>query len=247
MINSSLMEELDKTLQEWNKKGILLLRLDYGYPVPFAFDYEISLAASTHADLIKFIKSLTRPAVLRLSSSEYLFSQRRRNSRVDELLAQFLKCGVIVETRFPKSYIRLKKFLDERDIPYSCYDCPAEEEIPPLYSRLRHGSEMLNFHLRHEWQTGLDMARGTSVVIEIANLISQKQKPVTISALAEQMGITLGAAASYLRWMEDAALIRKVDKGFQLRHPGLNSLFGSTSLLEGHEAAVRKIDPMDLD
>jgi hypothetical protein len=247
MINSSLMEELAKILEEWNKKGIFLLRLDHGYSAPCDCDHEVCRATTPEGDLLDMLGSVKPPAVLRVTDCQYLFSARRRNADAGRLISRLQKCGVILETRFPKTFNNLKTFFEKQKIPYLFFDCPSDGSLPPLYSMFRRDSEFYNYHLNYEWRTGLDMARGTSVVIEIAGIISREPVPLTISVLAGKMGITLGAAASYLRWMEDAALVRKTGKGFKLRHVGLYSLFGSTAPAGAPSYIFRKSDPMDLD
>ena len=46
---------------------------------------------------------------------------------------------------------------------------------------------------------------------------------------------------------EDAALVRRVGKGYLLRHEGLYLLFRGRPERQARERVVKKSDPMDLD
>lgn len=242
------MEELFRVLDKWDRKSVFLLRIDYGYQVPLQADRTIDCSSVPPADVLASAPTLSRPVIFRIVSPQFAFSSRRRMRGGGAGSALSLRdSAVIIETRFPKTFRSVREHLEKEKVRYSSYDAKHDGSLPPLYRQLRPGSDMFDLHLAREWETGLCMARGMSVIVEAGSLISRSTEPVAAGTLAREMGITTGAAASYLRWMEDAALVRRVGKGYMLRHEGLYMLFRVRPDVQVRERVVRKSDPMDLD
>jgi hypothetical protein len=109
--------------------------------------------------------------------------------------------------------------------------------IPPLYQKLRDQPRLAGLHLSHEWWTGMGVARGGIALLRVALEVAALG-PCGAPALASRLGVTAGATRSYLRWMEDAALLRRDGHRYDLRHPLLRSLFGRG----GTAAEVRHVD-----
>lgn len=241
------MEELSKKIGEWGGKGIFLLRIDYGYDPPCRVGVEADCSSLTRGDIAALAQSSGPRGILRLTSPQYALSPRRRGEGAGEMLSRLAKCGTLVETRFLKTFRSIGLFLEKEKTQFLSHDARHDGALPPLYSRLRQSGEMFGLHLLYEWETGLGMARGASVIVEAGNIISKSAGPLTAGVLAAKMGITVGAAASYLKWMEDAALVRKIDGGYMLRHEGLYSLFGARPERAARAGFPRKSDPMELD
>ncbi|HNQ77457.1 MAG TPA: hypothetical protein PK747_11000 [Acidobacteriota bacterium] len=242
------MEELSRALDKWDRKSVFLLRIDYGYPVPLKADRTIDCSAVPPSDVLEAAPAFARPAVCRIVSPQFAFSSRRRTREGGGASAVPLRdSAVIIETRFPKTFRSVRDYLEKENVRHTSYEARHDGSLPPLYRQLRPGSDLFELHLSREWETGLCMARGTSVIVEAGSLISKSAEPVAAGALAKEMGITTGAAASYLRWMEDAALVRRVGKGYLLRHEGLYLLFRGRPERQARERVVKKSDPMDLD
>ncbi len=242
------MEDLSRALDKWDRKSVFLLRIDYGYQVPLQADRTIDCSSVPPADVLASAPALPRPVIFHVVSPQFAFSSRRRTKgRGADASVSLRDSAVLIETRFLKTFRSVKEYLEKEKVRYSSYDAEHDGCLPPLYRHLRPGSDLFDLHLAREWETGLCMARGTSVVVEAGSLISRSAAPVSAGTLAREMGITTGAAASYLRWMEDAALVRRAGKGYLLRHEGLYLLFRGRPEHQVRERVVRKSDPMDLD
>jgi len=64
--------------------------------------------------------------------------------------------------------------------------------------------------------------------VELGRLLAANS-PAGLVDLSRALGVTRGAAGSYLRWMADVSLVRKGEGGFELAHPLLALRFGGTS------------------
>lgn len=241
------MEELSKKIGEWGGRGIFLLRIDYGYDPPCRVGVEADCSSLTRGEVANMASFSGTRGILRLTSPQYAFSPRRRGEGGGEMLTRLVKNGTLVETRFLKTFRSVAAFLQREKTPFLSHDAKHDGSLPPLYRRIRHSGELFGLHLLYEWETGLGMARGASVIVEAGSLMSKSEGPLSAGSLAKKMGITLGAAASYLKWMEDATLVRRSGGGYMLRHEGLYSLFGGPPGQAVRAGFPRKSDPMELD
>ena len=82
---------------------------------------------------------------------------------------------------------------------------------------------MTRLHLELEWGSALACARGDAALEQVGLLLALG--PRRVSAIAARLGITQGAARSYLQWMEDVALVRCEGRLFELAHPLLGQRF----------------------
>jgi len=241
------MDKLAEAFEGWSGKGIFLLRLDYGYSAPSRASLGIDCASATASEIAGRISRVGLSGFVRLSNPHYAFSPRRRGADGEALPALLSERGALLETRFPKVFRNIAIFLGKKKIPFLSHDASHDGSLPPLYRQLRPDGELFRIHLRYEWETGLCMSRGSSVVVEAGRMISETEGPLTAGALAAGMGITPGAAASYLKWMEEAALVRKTGGGYMLRHFGLYSHFGVRPAGTRSVPPPKENDPMDLD
>lgn len=224
-----------ESFTQWDGRGWFLLRLDYGWDVPGhpllteggkfperpgAVDLGLGFGAPGDA---------VRPNRNRLQviwGAEALVARCRAISRESALTKNFAaKNGVVLCARFPRSFT-LVLAAARRETPLSGWaEMQPLGEIPSIYRRLERDELARYAHLRLEWETGVAHARAASVLPEAAGLMAREGE-IRPAALARRLGVTSGAARSYLVWMEEAGLCRRMAGGaYALRHPALSRLF----------------------
>jgi hypothetical protein len=107
---------------------------------------------------------------------------------------------------------------------------------------------LLLLHLELEWVSALAIARGDVALERVGQLLA-RSGPMRGNAVAAALGITQGAARSYLSWMEDVALVRRDGPRFTLAHPLLRRRFftGVPVLREGRPTPAKGPDAMSVD
>jgi len=224
-----------ESFTQWDGRGWFLLRLDYGWDVP------------RHPLLKEGGKFPERPGAVDLGlglgvprtavsdnggrlqvvwGAEALVARRRAISRESALTKNFPSpSGVVLCARFPRSFTMVLAAA-RRETPLSGWaEMEPLGEIPSIYRRLESDELARYAHLRLEWETGVAHARASSVLPEAAGLMAREGE-IRPAALARRLGITSGAARSYLVWMEEAGLCRRTAGGaYALRHPALSRLF----------------------
>jgi hypothetical protein len=231
--------------------GCWVVRRDYGYP-------PVQIPGWRVVDLGRegLVQALPSNAGGRLilRQAEILEGwSRTRSGRTlwKDLLAAAGAGGVLFECRFPKHARGLTARLrSEGAAPLFREDAPSGG-IPPLYERLVSQPALFRLHLEHEWWTAMGAARGGVALLRIAMELALRG-PVAAPELAGRLGVTSGAVRSYLRWMEDVALLRREGSTVHLRHPLLASLFERPSgHVEAPPAAPQTPsstwDPIELD
>lgn len=218
-----MVEKMER-FENWDRKSLLVVRIDFGYKLPLTrgkiFDASFS---SLKQILNHFEKSEQSPVTV--LNSHYFFSLRRRNENLKEVLKIASENGSLFETRFYKYFRLIKKILTHTSTHFFAADIKSDGILPPLYKQIEKDEKQFINTLIYEWETGILTSRGSSVLIEIGEILSRSDKPKRLTDIANEMGITLGAVSSYLKWMEDASLIRREGKDFSLRHSGLKLLF----------------------
>jgi hypothetical protein len=234
--------------EKWNRQEPLLVRIDYGYPLPKITSRSFNALYDTITEIKVFMEEKKEKIPILISNSHYLLSPRRKKNLFQNFIRALEGKPILFETRFAKPFKTFCSFFAKEGIKYSKIDISSNGTLPPLYSAVRSNRDLFLKNLLYEWESALLMARGRSSLIDVAKIIAKSDEPLTLSQISEKMGITLGATASYLSWMEEASLIRKVNKHFSLRHEGLYFLFTETSLEKTYNAPkIRSSDPMDLD
>lgn len=234
----------------------LLKRLDYGYEhhEPGAWkirDVRYGLPSS---------EDFEAKGGLLLRSGDLLLSWSKINSNGE--LWKFIASkaagdGLVIECRFPRWCDRLREALKNAGAKVEFWETPVDGSVPPLYKKLHGSSQLLRVHLDFEWETGLAAARGGVGLTRFAVLLAGKRR-MSVRELAGKTGLSPGAVRSYLGWMEAAALVRREDHTFALRHPLLAELFGGGKNLWGppfprreppvfRNKAARDWDPVELD
>lgn len=242
------MNNCFKELENWNKIEPLLVRIDYGYQIPLRFVKRFDALFTPISEIKEYFEVKRNNGFFAVFNSHYLLSPRRRQSLFQNFIKTLEGKPVVLETRFSKSFESFCSFLAKEGIKFSKIDCKSDGSLPPLYSSISLNRELFFKNLLYEWESGLQMARGRSSLIDIAKIIAQSEKPMTLSEISEKMELTLGAVASYLNWMEDASLIRKENKRYMLRHQGFYYLFKENALEKIQVLQkIKKEDPMDLD
>lgn len=217
----------------------LLKRFDYGYSHNAPGGWEVK-------DLRYGLPStgdLESKSGLVLRSGDLLLSWSKVNSNTElwkRLALKATREGLVIECRFPRWCGQIREKLEEAKTQVVFWETPAEGRVPPLYSKLSASSQLFRLHLDFEWETGLAAARGGIGLTRFAVLLSGKG-PMSVRALAGETGLSPGAVRSYLGWMEEAALVRKKDHVFSLRHPLLEELF--TDVAKPGMPPVRKKPP----
>ncbi|NMB99132.1 MAG: hypothetical protein GYA35_02505 [Thermoanaerobaculaceae bacterium] len=234
--------------EKWDKREPLLVRVDYGYPLPKTAFNSFNALYDTIAEITTFLEEKKGENPTTIYNSHYLLSPRRKKNLFNNFIRAVEGKPILFETRFIKSFKKFCSLFSKEGIKYSKVDLLSDGALPPLYSTIRSNRELFLKNLLYEWESALLMARGRSSLIDVAKIIAKSDEPLTLTQISEKMGITLGATASYLSWMEEASLIRKEKKRFSLRHEGLYFLFNEKPLEKSYEPPkMRKEDPMDMD
>lgn len=200
----------------------LLARLDYGHPplkVPGWRRLDLAWTGAPPLD------QDGRPGLLLAGAERLLGWARTREGAAlwEALRRQALGAGLALQCRFPRHAWELAGRLSALGVPLDRRETPADGSIPPLYADLRGRPDLLRLHLEHEWLTAMAAARGGIALLRVADRLAAGPRPAV--ALARDLSVTTGAVRSYLRWMEDAALVRRAGRTFALRHPLLATLF----------------------
>ena len=211
-----------EVLKNWDRKSALLIRIDYGYEIPISRGEIFDGSKTSLRKLCQFLENGEPATIL---NSHYLLSFRRKDNLLDELLKSASCSGSILETRFPKYFKIFVKTFEKNSLSYFSLEVESNGEFPPFYLQFQRNESLLLHNLQFEWESGLLTSRGKSVLIEIAEILSQNDSKVNLTEIASSLGISLGATLSYLKWMEEASLIRRENKLYSLRHKGLNLLF----------------------
>lgn len=228
-------------------RRVLLRRRDYGYPFfpPCGWPV-VDLLWEPPPDLEKLGEGL----VLRNAEGLLGWFRSRAAAHLLTDLARFARRrGLLLECRFPRLARLLFQALEREGAFLEWDDLYPDGSVPPLYVRLPPDGPLLRLHLELEWRTGLAAARGGAALLRTGALLALR--PRRVPEVAQGLGVSAGAARSYLSWMEDAALVRREGKAFALRHPLLASLFASPGPKAdpGPTAPVRPPawDPVELD
>ncbi len=225
----------------------LLRRRDYGYPFfpPCGWPVRDLL----WEPLPDFAGS--EPGLV-LRNAEVLLGwarSRAAGSLFDDLARFARRHGLVLECRFPRPARALQEALTRAGAAPEWDDLPPDGSVPPLYARLPPGSPLIRLHLELEWRTGLGAARGGVALLRTGALLALR--PHKAPEVAKGLGVSAGAARSYLSWMEDAALARREGGTFALRHPLLASLWTQPGPKTGSDlsAPLRPMvwDPVELD
>ncbi len=228
----------------WDGKKWFVLRLDYGWDVPEhellsevqrrpeapgAFDLGLGLPSSLDA---AGAGAQNRPRIAVLWGGEALLDLKRRNSpakKEQQAKDRLPGDGVVVCARFPRTFPKVIETARKWGRLAGWAEMEPAGGIPPLYARLVGDDAAIRAHLRLEWETGVAKARATSV-LAVAGAMMASEGEARASGLALRLGVTSGAARSYLVWMEEAGLCRRAAGGaYLLRHPALGGLFAAAS------------------
>ena len=228
-------------LKNWDRKSALLVRIDYGYEIPISRG---KIFDASKTSLRKVCNFFENGEPVTIFNSHYLQSLRRKDTLFEEILKKTSQSGSIFETRFLKYFKSFKKTFNEKSLPFFAIEFESNGDLPPFYHQFQRNENLLLQNLQFEWETALLTSRGKSVLIEIAEILSQNDSKFNLTEIASRLGISLGATLSYLKWMEDASLIRRENKLYSLRHKGLNLLFkrGYTRRIQEKEKFSMEID-----
>lgn len=203
-----------------------MVRLDYGYPSFHVEGWEEGdLARQSLEDVMGGKSRRGRGLLLRRADLLLGWAKTRVGQSIfRELQDLALHRGLVLECRFPRHARELEqKMTSHRDSP-RVFETPSDGSTPPLYHGMSPGSDLCRHHLEYEWWTGMGVARGGVALLRVAFDLA-REGSLAPPEVARLLGITGGAARSYLRWMEDAALVRAGDGHVSLRHPLLANLF----------------------
>lgn len=243
MMNSSFVETI-----KWNRKEPLIVRIDYGFPLPINVSKTLDALFEPLFEIKKFFDTKKDDNLTAILNSHHLLSPRRKERLFQDFLRSVEGKPVVFETRYLKVFKRFCSLFEKENISFSKIDFPCDGSFPPLYSAIQSNRDLFFKNLLYEWESALLIARGRSSLIDIAKMIAENENPLTLSELSQKMGLTLGAVASYLSWMEEASLIRKENRRFFLRHSGLNLLFKKNVIVKKPTYfKTKKDDPMEMD
>lgn len=124
---------------------------------------------------------------------------------------------VVLLCRFPRHAEALRRAIEGTGIPVVLQETPRDGSTPPLYRGCDPGDPKIRLHLELEWVSALAHARGNAALEQVGLLLASG--PLRGCAVALSLGITQGAARSYLQWMEDVALVRREGRLFDFAHP----------------------------
>ncbi len=228
------------------KRCCPVFRIDYGYETPAPAGW-----ATLDLTWAPPVWDVPDAGGLLVRSADELpaWAGTRDHGNVWRRLAPLAKEGrLVLICRFPRRAVQVREALAGTGARVEFFDAPADGAVPPLYASLPEGSPLRRLHLEHEWSTGLAAARGGTALVRTASLLAANGT-LPLSELAAAMGITAGAARSYVRWMEDAALARREGRSVALRHPLLNSLFAVDREPPPRRtvAPPQRWDPVELD
>jgi hypothetical protein len=204
--------------------GCLVARIDYGFDGPLKAGWR---TLDLQREPLPELRTPAEGPGLVIQGSDLLLGWARTRGGRElwlRLCEAASRSGLVLECRFPRNARALARQMGALGSGLRFWETRPGGQIPPLYQRLRDQPQLASLHLRHEWWTGMGAARGGIALLRVALELSAVG-PCAAPALAMQLGITAGATRSYLRWMEDAALLRREGQRFDLRHPLLGSLF----------------------
>ncbi len=237
-----------ESFAEWDGRSWFVMRLDYGWDVPAhpllgnhrlfpkgpgALDLELALGAwiTNEINEEEPLQNGHAPVVWGAEALLDLSHRSRSNefSRLSRAIGS--KEGTVLCARFPRTFSMVLEAVRRERLLAGWAEMETSGETPPLYKRLNHDEPSYYLHLRLEWETGVARARATSVLPEAGGLMARDGE-IRPATLAKHLGVTSGAARSYLVWMEGAGLARRVPNGaYALRHHGLRELFVSHKAL----------------
>jgi len=226
------------------RRRCLVFRRDYGYP-PFP-----PCGWPVRDLLWETLPDLGEPGEgLVLRNAEVLLGwarSRQASGLFDDLARLARRRGLVLECRFPRPARALFQALQRAGAAPEWDDLAPDGSVPPLYRGLPPGGALLRLHLELEWRTGMAAARGGVALLRTGALLAPG--PRRAAEVAHGLGVSAGAARSYLAWMEDAALARREGTSFALRHPLLALLFASPGPRRA-AAPARSApwDPVELD
>ena len=239
---------------KWDGGKWFVLRLDYGWDVPeheLLDDFQRRPEAPGALDLgfaLSSCPNLTGaqparlPRISVLWGGEALLDFQRRSAptkNAPPARGSLPGDGVVICARFPRTFSRVIETVRKRGRLAGWAEMEPSGGVPPIYTRLWGNEAATLAHLRLEWETGVARARATSV-IAVAGAIMAGEGEARASSLAGRLGVTSGAARSYLLWMEEAGLCRRVAGGaYVLRHPALSKLFSTSGVTGGREPSPR--------
>ena len=203
----------------------LLARIDYGYsPLTARGWAEADLFRQPPGEALKLSKGVPG-LVVRRAEWALAWAGTRDGKLVWERFAAIARrAGLALECRFPRHARELAVRIESVGLEPDRWETAADGSVPPLYDSVGDRPDLLHLHLQREWDTGLAAARGGAALLRIAIVLS-RQGAMPAPRLSEELGLTTGACRAYLGWMEDAALVRRTGRAFDLRHPLLGSLF----------------------
>lgn len=237
--------------------GVLLVRVDYGFPDPTpvwaaswpSWDLTRSALDPSQTPFWRSEGPSEVGGILR-NADRLLAWGRLRAGReaLDEVAASALSRPWILQCRFPRHARALNRSFAERGVPVLLRQADRDGNPPPVYRTLAPENPLLLLHLELEWVSALAIARG-DVALERIGLLLARSGPMSGKAVAATLGITQGAARSYLAWMEDVALVRRDGARFTLAHPLLRKRFfpGAPIPREGPPAPPKRPDEMSVD
>lgn len=239
------------------ERGILLVRVDYGFPDPTpawaatwpAWDLARPGWGLSEAGPWKSADSGSAGGILR-NADRLLAWERLRAGRktLDEIARSSRSRPWILQCRFPRHARALNRALTERGVPVLLRQAGRDGTPPPVYRALAPESPLLLLHLELEWVSALACARGDAA-LERVGLLLARSEPLRGNTVAAALGISQGAARSYLGWMEDVALVRREGSHFTLAHPLLRRRFdpGVKVPRESHPKPSKRPDEMSVD
>jgi len=202
-----------------------ILRLDYGYSPGSTPGWEGADLAWTPLEVSTQAGAPSRGLLLRNAEMLLGWARTRGGHGLWKELARIASSrGLCLVCRFPRRAEELIGHLRRAGPRPAFWENPADGRIPPLYEALSDKPGLVRFHLEYEWLTGLGAARGGAALLATAFALAGPT-PQPAAAVGASLGITTGAARSYLSWMEDAALVRREGRTYALRHPLLAGLF----------------------
>ena len=242
--------------------GALLFRVDYGHPdaLPsWAHAWKI-LDLSRHllsvvsekAPSAATVFSSPNPApgwVLRNADRLLAWGRLRgKGHPLGEVCRIAALCPVLLQCRFPRHASALRRALEDAGVFAFFRETPRDGSLPPAYRTLAQEDPRLGLHLELEWYSAIAFARGDAA-LEQVGLFLARAGPRGGSSVASALGITPGAARSYLQWMEDVALVRREGRLFDLAHPLLRLRFAPCKPLNPHPSSglLPRQDEMSVD
>ena len=237
--------------------GVHLFRVDYGYPDPRlpwtqswpTWNLALAEWASGVAKPWEGDASHATTGILRNADRLLAWGRLRRGDDPLEGLARSARSRAwVLLCRFPRHFRALAQSLLDRGVALATWETEHDGSLPPLYRSLAPDGPLTRLHLELEWVSALACARGDTALERIGARLAHLG-PSRCSAVAAGLGISPGAARSYLSWMEDVALVRRKGRLFDLAHPYLRSRFlTGTRNPEPHSPTPpRREDTMSVD